>query len=127
MYCTDCGSENSDDARFCKSCGKTVTEPEPGTRGSDPKHPGITGPPTHVPNYLVPAILTTIFCCLPTGIVSIVYAARVNGQITNGDLEAAKRSSEQAKLWAWVSFGMGITLFSIFVVLPVLALLSFDY
>ena len=127
MYCTNCGSENYDDARFCKSCGKTVTEPEPGTRGSDPKHPGITGPPTHVPNYLVPAILTTIFCCLPTGIVSIVYAARVNGQIANGDLEGAKRSSEQAKLWVWVSFGIGITLFSIFVVLPVLALLSFDY
>ncbi len=127
MYCINCGSENYDDARFCKSCGKAVTEPELETSGGDPKDPGITGPSPHVPNYLVPAILTTIFCCLPTGIVSIVYAAKVNGQIANGDMDGAERSSEQAKLWAWVSFGIGIALFSIFVVLPVLALLSFDY
>ncbi len=110
MYCTNCGSENKDDERFCKNCGKAVTEPEPGTRGGDPKLPEITGPPPHVPNYLLPAILTTVFCCLPTGIVSIVYAAKVNGQIASGDLEGAKRSSEQAKIWAWVSFGIGITL-----------------
>ena len=110
MHCISCGTSVGDTDRFCPNCG-TSTSPDQ----------------SDIPNYLVPAILTTIFCCLPTGIVSIVYAARVNGQTANGDLEGAKRSSEQAKVWAWVSFGIGITLLSIFVVLPVLALLSFDY
>jgi hypothetical protein len=29
----------------------------------------------NIPNHLVWAILATLFCCLPLGIVSIVYAA----------------------------------------------------
>ncbi len=67
-------------------------------------------PPPHVPNHLVWAILVTIFCCLPFGIVSIVYAAQVNGKLLAGDVAAARDSSEKAKTWAWVSFGVGIVL-----------------
>ena len=110
MHCTSCGASVGGTDRFCPNCG-TSTSPNQ----------------SNVPNYLVPAILTTIFCCVPTGIVSIVYAAKVNGQIANGDVEGAMRSSERAKLWAWVSFGLGIAIYSIFVILPVLALISFDY
>ena len=68
----------------------------------------------------------TIFCCLPLGIVSIVYAAQVNGKIASGDVEGAMRSSEQAKLWAWASFGISIALLAIFVILPGLSLIG-DY
>ena len=110
MHCTSCGASVGGTDSFCSNCG-TSTSPDQ----------------SEIPNYLVPAILTTIFCCLPTGIVSIVYAAQVNKQIASGDLEGARRSSEQAKLWAWVSLGIGVTLFFIFVVLPVLAVISLDY
>ena len=34
----------------------------------------------YIPNNMVWAILTTLFCCLPFGIVSIVYAAQVDGK-----------------------------------------------
>ncbi len=60
------------------------------------------------PNYLVWAILTTILCCLPFGIVSIVYAAQVNSKWQMGDYEGAKLSSKNAKLWALISFGVAI-------------------
>ena len=46
---------------------------------------GVVLPPgTTVPNYLVFAILATVFCCLPTGIPAIVYAAQVNGKLQAG-------------------------------------------
>ena len=60
------------------------------------------------PNYLVWAILTTILCCLPFGIVSIVYAAQVNSKWQAGDYEGAKISSKNAKVWAWVAFAVGL-------------------
>lgn len=60
------------------------------------------------PNYLVWAILTTILCCLPFGIVSIVYAAQVNSKWQIGDYEGAELSSKNAKTWAWVAFAVGI-------------------
>jgi ABC-type Fe3+ transport system permease subunit len=60
------------------------------------------------PNYLAWAIVTTILCCLPFGIVSIVYAAQVNSKWQMGDYEGAKLSSKNAKIWAWVSFGVAL-------------------
>lgn len=53
-----------------------------------------------VPNNLVWAILSTLLCCLPVGIVSIVYAAQVNGKLAAGDLAGAQDSSAKAKKWA---------------------------
>lgn len=53
-----------------------------------------------VPNHLVWAILTTLFCCLPLGIVSIVFAAQVNTKLAVGDLAGAQQSSDKAKQWA---------------------------
>ena len=60
------------------------------------------------PNYLVWAILTTILCCLPFGIVSIVYAAQVNSKWQSGDYEGARLSSKNAKLWAIVALAVGL-------------------
>lgn len=65
-------------------------------------------PAGHIPNYLPQAILVTICCCWPAGIVSIVYAARVNGAVGRGDLVEARRLSDNARTWAWVTFGLGI-------------------
>ena len=46
---------------------------------------------SYVPNHLVWAILSTLFCCLPLGIVSIVFAAQVNGKLAAGDVAGALR------------------------------------
>ncbi|MDR2910885.1 MAG: CD225/dispanin family protein [Bacteroidales bacterium] len=60
------------------------------------------------PNYLVWAIIATVLCCLPFGIVSIVFAAQVNSKWAAGDFTGAQISSKNAKTWAWVSFGAGL-------------------
>lgn len=52
---------------------------------------------------LVWGILTTIFCCLPFGIVSIVYAAQVDSEWTQGLYEEARRSARKARNWALAS------------------------
>ena len=54
----------------------------------------------YVSNYLVWAILSTLFCCLPLGIVSIVYATQVDGRRLAGDLAGARELSHKAKMWA---------------------------
>lgn len=59
-------------------------------------------------NYLVFAILTTILCCLPTGIVSIVYAAKVNTLFADGKYDEANAASRNAKTWAIVSLVLGL-------------------
>jgi len=63
-----------------------------------------------VPNYLVQAILTTIFCCLPFGIVAIIFAAQVNGKLAAGDYAGAVETSNKAKMWCWISFGVQLAI-----------------
>ena len=109
-FCTNCGASLSPEAGFCPQCGTAVPDAQaPGGRLPEPT-PQPTMPltaDTDVPNYLVQAILVTIFCCLPFGIVAIVFAAQVNGKRKSGDYAGAIRVSENAKTWCWVSFGVG--------------------
>ena len=51
-------------------------------------------------NYLVWAILCTLLCCLPFGIVSIVYSSKVDGLYNSGDYIGAQKASDNAKKWA---------------------------
>ncbi|WP_286927983.1 MULTISPECIES: CD225/dispanin family protein [Aeromicrobium] len=77
---------------------------------------------TPPPNNLVWAILTTIFCCLPLGVVSIVYAAQVNGKFAAGDLAGAQESSRKAKQWAiWsvIAFFVALVIYLIVIFLVV--------
>lgn len=74
-----------------------------------------------VPNYLVPAILSTICCCIPFGIVAIVYAAQVNSKLAGGDRAGAIAASEKAKLWSWIAFGTGLAISVIYIILQVIA------
>ena len=115
MYCPNCGAQNSEDATYCANCGNELRKIEtPGMDVPPPPQPEMqtsyapqaTQP--SVPNYLVQAILTTVFCCLPFGIVSIVYAARVNGKVAAGDRAGALESSGKARMWAWIAFGAGL-------------------
>ena len=59
-------------------------------------------------NHLAFAIVVTLLCCVPTGIVAIVYAARVDSLFHAGDPDAAKRASESARNWAIASVVLGL-------------------
>lgn len=50
--------------------------------------------------YLVWAVLTTVLCCLPLGIVSIVYACKVDNLYYRGLYNEAYDASRKAKNWA---------------------------
>jgi len=61
-----------------------------------------------IPSYMAQAILCTLFCCLPFGIVAIVYAAQVNRHLAAGNYAQAQEASDKAKMWCWLSFGIGL-------------------
>lgn len=51
-------------------------------------------------NNLVWAILTTLFCCLPFGIASIIHSCKVDSLYNAGDYAGAVEKAKQAKKWA---------------------------
>jgi hypothetical protein len=54
------------------------------------------------------AILVTLFCFLPTGIVAIVFASQVNTKLAAGDVAGAVESSNKAKMWTIISAVVGL-------------------
>lgn len=71
-------------------------------------------------NYLVWAILTTLFCCLPFGIVAIVKSSKVDGLWASGQYNDAQQASNNAKKWSIISAIVGgafSLLYLIFVVI----------
>lgn len=89
--------------------------------------PQYQAPGARPQNYLIWAILTTLFCCLPLGIVSIVYAAQVDGKLASGDYAGAVASSENAKRWAIIGVIGGVIFYlSLFVIFPLIGLSIFS-
>lgn len=62
-------------------------------------------------NFLIGAILATIFCCQIFGIISIIYAAQVNSKWQAGDFDGARQSSKNAQLWLWLAVGSAVIIF----------------
>jgi hypothetical protein len=84
----------------------------------------VVPPAATVPNYLVFAILATVFCCLPAGVPAIVYAAQVNGKLQMGDVAGAQVASNNAKLWCMISAGLGLGVVALYVILIMFGILS---
>ena len=71
--------------------------------------PPPSGAPDKVPNYLIPAIISAL-CCFPLGIISIIFAAQVNGKVTAGDTAGALDASKKAKLFSIIFIALGVVL-----------------
>jgi len=69
--------------------------------------PPSSGAPASVPNYLVPAIIS-LFCCLPLGVVAVIFAAQVNGKVAAGDTAGAMDAAKKAKMFSYISIGLGL-------------------
>lgn len=107
MFCSQCGKEIPENAQSCPQC-----------QSQPPVAPANR---VEVKSGLVQAILVTLFCCLPFGIVAIVYAARVSGLVAAGDFAGAQEAARKSNMWSWISFGAGLVANIILIIINVAA------
>lgn len=87
--------------------------------------PGYGMPAAPPPdNNLVWAILSTVLCCLPLGIVSIIKANQVNTLWAQGQYDAARQSADEAKKWAMWSAISTVILYVIIIVIYVIVIVA---
>lgn len=58
--------------------------------------------------YLAWSIVAMLLCCIPTGIVSLIYATKVEPRYESGDIEGARKASASAEMWLIVTIVLGI-------------------
>ena len=76
--------------------------------------------------WMLEAILVTLFCCLPFGIVGIVFASKVNNLYAMGDYDGAKRASDNAKTWTLIAFFAGILIWLSYIIITIFFASIFD-
>ena len=73
---------------------------------------GTYGRPLSMPprpkTHLAGAIISTLLCCLPAGVVAIVFAARVDSLYRQGDFDGSLRASSTAQFWIYISIAGGL-------------------
>ena len=72
---------------------------------------------SNVQNYLIPAILSTVLCCLPLGVVSIIFATQVNSKVASGDIAGAQEASKKAKMFMFLSIGLGVLFYGTLIII----------
>ena len=76
-----------------------------------------------VPDYLVPSILATLFCCQLFGIIAIVYSALATGEKGSGNYQKAMSYANNAKTFLIVAVVCGVLTWLCmisFMILPVI-------
>ncbi|WP_442682502.1 CD225/dispanin family protein [Stenotrophomonas sp. JC08] len=66
--------------------------------------------PNHLAWSIIATVLATCLCC-PLGllgIVGIVFSSKVNSLLAQGDIDGARRASDSAKTWCWVTTALAI-------------------
>ena len=112
MFCKNCGNQIVDAAVVCPKCGVPVSGKF------------ITPATERVPNHMVGAVLTALFCCWIGGIVAIVYAAQVNSKLARGDIEGARAASRNANTWIVVNIITGVVIALFYLIVMVAGTMS---
>lgn len=68
-------------------------------------------------SWMVESILVLIFCCLPFGIVGVVYASKVSGLYAAGRYAEAEQASRDAGKWTQLGFFIGLGIIVLYFIL----------
>ena len=116
-FCNACGVKTKDNQVVCLKCGVSLGSSGPRQTTRSARQTASLG---HVDNHMVKAILVTVCCCLPFGIVAIIKSSEVNGKLAAGDVQGAQISAASSNSWS----NMGIILGLVFGILYFLLLMS---
>jgi hypothetical protein len=67
-------------------------------------------------NNLVWAILCTVMCCLPLGIVAIIKSTKVKELWAQGDHAGAQKAADDAKKYSIWGAGIGVLFIALYVI-----------
>uniref|UniRef100_A0A8C2SRT3 Proline rich transmembrane protein 1 n=1 Tax=Coturnix japonica TaxID=93934 RepID=A0A8C2SRT3_COTJA len=70
------------------------------------------------------AVLTTLCCFWPTGVVAIVKAVQVRTAVARGDLAQAEVASREARNFAFISLAVGVAATVLCTILTVVILIA---
>ena len=106
MFCKQCGAQVPDGASFCTQCGYPQGDQQPNLTTAAPPVDLIANPQS-LNDYLVQNVLSTFCCCMPLGVVGIVFSINAGSARDRGDWTAAQKNARYAKYCFWAALLLG--------------------
>lgn len=120
MFCKNCGAELPEGAKFCTECGCDLASEN---TSQTSRNAGIRyGRPS---SHLALSILVTLLCCVPFGIVAIIYASKVDSSWNAGKEAEAWEYSRKARNWSLWGIAALLLIWIVYVIILLAAGLSF--
>lgn len=125
MECKFCRSEIPEDTKVCPNCGTPVDPqtPQENNQGQDsmgsyrqPQEPINSTP------YIIFAIISTVLCCMPLGVVAIIFASKINILQGAGDYEGAKNAAKKSKIIMIIGAVLTLIISIIFIIMVVISM-----
>ncbi|NLN77743.1 MAG: hypothetical protein GX141_02355 [Armatimonadetes bacterium] len=78
-----------------------------------PTPQGAYYPQVAIKDFFVESLLVTLFCCLPFGIIALVFSSQAKSRLSVGDYVGAQSAANSAK--TFVQIGLGLALATAFI------------
>ena len=123
MVCPQCGKETPEGSAFCAFCGAPSGGGDAPARTEGEPAPRFGTLAPDIQTYLVHSILATLFCCIPFGVVAIVFSVMATSAKNAGRFTEAVANAKQAWTWVKVSFWLGLISLALNILIVVFFLL----
>ncbi|MBO7680463.1 MAG: CD225/dispanin family protein [Thermoguttaceae bacterium] len=116
-YCRRCGARLNPEQIVCVQCGAAVAPVPSGPNAygaqnyGGQNYGGQNGGVEDIPTYIVGAILETLFCCPPFGVIAIFFSAGAISAKKRGDYLLARKKSRIAMIWVIAGLVLGFLIF----------------
>lgn len=90
-------------------------------RGHDKGAGLLAVPRPQVSNYLAPAIVASVFCCLPVGVTSLVFAMQATSKAAAGEIDKAVAKARLARNFLITAIALGLAAYVILIFVMVVS------
>ena len=101
---------------FCQKCGIDLGESQE-SLCLECKEKSLN---SEVKDYTIYSVLSMVLCCVPFGVVSLIYSSKAAMLVKNGKTSEAEEMSQKAKNWAIAAAITGFILTSIYIAWEIL-------
>ena len=101
LFCLKCGTPAPTYQKYCTKCGGPLVDSPFTTRPAPAWE-------RKVPDHLGFAMLVTVLCFMPAGIIALIYSLQVRRKLAAGNYAGAQAASTKAQICCWIGVAAAI-------------------
>jgi len=139
MFCPKCGAFNDDSNLWCIKCGWHIASVDSEVVFENNHNENVQkniisekikkekksknkAKTAKVKDYLVASIIAAVLGSVAFGIVAVIFSGLTQTELAAGNMQKAAGYSEKARLFCWISLGIGLVKL-VFIILMIAAIL----